>query len=191
LGGYFLLRNTAVKMGADVLRLWRRGVVHIPADVEVEVVLAEFGDVHDAGEAWDVAVLLEGGDDLLGVLRLQIVLGAASGVLAVGVDEEDLGATLLGTSGAASQDEDAGRDAGAVEEVRGQADDRFKTVVLDDALADLLLLAAPEEDAVGHDRRAETVWHQDREHVLGEHQVRLLAGLGRETVLEALRVLHA
>ena len=39
----------------------------------------------------------------------------------------------------AAQHQDAGRDAGAVEQVRGQADDGLEPVVLEDALADLAL----------------------------------------------------
>ena len=45
---------------------------------------------------------------------------------------------------------------------------------------DLLLGAAAKQHAVRHDRRDHPAWPQDREHVLREHQVRLLARLRRE-----------
>lgn len=124
------------------------------------------------------------------MLVVEVVLGAAGGVLAVGVDEQDLATALLGAASPAAQDQDAGGDAGSVEQVRRKTDDGFEAIGLDDLLADVLFLTAPEEDAVGHDGGADAVGHQDGQDVLGEHQVRLLAGLGGEAVPEALGVLH-
>ena len=98
---------------------------------------AQLIDVHDAGEAGDVRVGGVGVDDLLGVLRVQVVLRLASGELAVGVDEQHLTLPLGEARPSAAQHQDAGWDAGAVEQVRGQADDSLQPVVLDDALADM------------------------------------------------------
>ena len=52
-------------------------------------------------------------------------------------------------------------------------------------------VAAAEQHAVRHDGRADAVRLQDRQHVLDEHQVGLLAGLRGPAVAESLRVLHA
>ena len=71
--------------------------------------------------------------------------------------------------------QDAGRDAGAVEQVRRQADDGLDEVVVEELLADLLLRAAAEQHAVGHDGGHHAAGLADGEHVLGEHQVGLLA----------------
>jgi hypothetical protein len=65
---YLGYRDSAVEMGADILRLGWGSVVDVAADVEVEVVLGQFGDVDHAGEAGDVLVVVVGGDDLLDVL---------------------------------------------------------------------------------------------------------------------------
>ena len=66
--------------------------------------------------------------------------------LPAGVDEEHAVVRLV-----APEEQDGRRDAGAVEEVGGQADDGVQQVLLDQLLADLALAAAPEEHAVGHD----------------------------------------
>ena len=71
--------------------------------------------------------------------------------------------------------QDAGRDAGAVEQAGGQADDRLEPAVLDEVAARLALLAAAEQHAVGHDGGHPAVGLEHRQHVLDEHQVGLLA----------------
>src|SRR5215218_4281151 len=98
--------------------------------------------------------------------------------LAVGVYEEYLALALFGLLAGRAHDEDAGGDAGAVEEVRSEADDGFEGVGLDEPLPDLLFGAAAEEDAVGHDGRHHATTSQGGEHVLSEHEVGLLAGFG-------------
>ena len=74
--------------------------------------------------------------------------------------------------------EHAGGNAGAVEEAGRQADDGLDHVVIDENLADQLFLAAAEQHAVGHDRRHVAVGLEAGQHVLDEHEVGLLAGLG-------------
>ena len=128
--------------------------------------------------------------DLLDVLRPQRVLVLPLGVLGVGVDEEDLVAQAVRL--VARQHQDGGRDARAVEELGRQADDGLDhaAVVGQQPLADLLLLAAAEEHAVGHHHRHLARGLEAGQHVLHEHQVGLLARLRRKAVLEALRPLH-
>ena len=48
-------------------------------------------------------------------------------------------------------DDDAGGDAGAVEQVRGQADDALDVALADKVAADVCLGIAPEQDAVRQD----------------------------------------
>ena len=113
-------------MGAHVLGLGGWGVVHITADVEVPVVgrVADLGDRDAAGVAGHVLVTFEDGDDLLDVLRAEVILGAAGMELGVGVDEKDLatpvggfGRVLRSAGQIGSQHQDAGGDRGAIEEV--------------------------------------------------------------------------
>ena len=106
----------------------------------------------DGGVAGDVGEGVVRRHDLLDVLGEEVVLRAPCSELGVGVDEEHLAATLRRLRSLRSQHEDAGGDAGAVEEVGRQADDRVEEVVVEQALADLSLGAAAEEHAVRHDR---------------------------------------
>jgi hypothetical protein len=84
----------------------------------------------------------------------------------------------------------AGRNASAVEQVRRQADDRLDQILLEELGADFLLGPATEQDALGHDGTDHPLVFAHRQHVLGEHQVRLLAAGRAPTPAEALRELH-
>ena len=68
-----------------------------------------------------------------------------------GVDHED---ALAGGGALLVEHDDAGRDAGAVEEVRGQADDALDVAALDEVAPDDGLGIAAEEHAVGEDAGA-------------------------------------
>ena len=81
------------------------------------------------------------------------------------------------------QHQDAGGDAGAVEEVGRQSDDALDVALPDDALADRRLGAAPEQYAVGVNHRALAGALEAREDVQQEGVVAVL--LGRDAVLEA------
>ena len=121
------------------------------------------------------------------LLRAQPVLVLALPVLAVRVDEQHLVAQRVGLAPVAHQH--ARGDAGAVEEAGRQADDRLDHVVLDQQLADELLLAPAEQHPVGHDRGHVALRLEARQHVLDEHEVGLLAGL-RTPLAEAAREAH-
>jgi hypothetical protein len=103
------------------------------------------------------------------------VLILAGAVLTVGVDEEDVALTVAALAVRLAQDQDAARDAGAVEEIRAEADDRLDAVVLQQFPADVAFLATPEQHAVRHDSGGDAVVFQHGDHVLDEHQVGLLA----------------
>jgi hypothetical protein len=85
----------------------------------------------------------------------------------------------------------AGGDAGAVEQVGGQADHRFQQVGLDHRRADGAFLAAAEQHAVRHHGGDHAAVARHRDHVLQEHQVGLLAAQRHLAVAEALRELRA
>lgn len=120
--------------------------IDVARDVEVVVVV---GDLLRGGA---VGVFIDGlergvgGGDLFEVGLGEEVLVFGVGEFAGGVDEEHVAVGL-----AFVEKEDGGGDAGAEEEVGGQADDGFEEVFLDELLADAALGGTTEEDAVGDD----------------------------------------
>jgi hypothetical protein len=115
--------------GGDVDLLFLLEGVHVAGDVEVEVVLvADLGDGGAVGVLLDIRERAEGGDDLVEVGLAQAGLVLRVLELAAGVDEENIRRLL-----ALVEDQDGGGDAGAEEEIGGQADDAFEEVFLDQA----------------------------------------------------------
>ena len=85
------------------------------------------------------------------ILRAQTILVSVLYEALACVDHENAGArvgVLL------VNHHDAGRDAGAVEEVGRQADDALDQTALDQVFADAGFLVAPEQHTVGQDNRA-------------------------------------
>ena len=180
------LGHPAEHVRPHIMGLGRRSVVGVAADVQVVVVLRQRLVGDHGSEAGDVGVPLVGVDDLLDVLGVEVVLGPARPQLGVGVDEHDLALPLSGFTALGPQDEHAGGDARAVEQVGGEPDDGVEEVVLDEALADMPLSPTSEQDPVGHDRADHAALPQHADHVLHEHQVGLFARLGAEAVGEPL-----
>ena len=148
--------------------------------------ISELG--HEARVLGQFALVGKDEIDLLDVLGAKPVLVLALCVFAIGVDEEDLVLECVGLALVA--DQHAGGDARAVEEAGRQADDGLDAVVIYEELADELFLTTTEQDPVRHDRRHPAVGLEAGEHVLHEHEVRLLAGL-RAPLAEATGELHA
>ncbi|EXI91524.1 MAG: hypothetical protein AW12_01250 [Candidatus Accumulibacter sp. BA-94] len=112
-------------------------------------------------------------------------------VFGIGVDEQHLSAPACRLAvGLRTQHQDAGGDGGAVEQVLRQADDGLDQILIDPLLANLLFLAAPEQHSVGHHGRHHAGRLAHRQHVLGEHQVALLAGGRAPAPAEALGEFH-
>ena len=133
------------------------------------------------GEAVHVLEGFVGLDYPFDMLRVDEIasLALSKVTLLGGVYEEDFAAAVGGLG--LVEDADGDGDAGAGEEVGGQADDGLEQVRLDDALAYLALGAAAEEDAVGHDHADHALGVGDAEHVHEEGQV--APGLGRDGVV--------
>ena len=113
--------------------------------------IADFRQRHHAGVARHLDLAGEDVHDAVDVLGAQAILVAVLDEALGGIDHEDAfaaGGVLL------VQHDDAGGDAGAVEEVRGQADDALDDAALDEAAADDTLGIASEEDAMREDARA-------------------------------------
>ena len=112
----------------------------------------------------------------MNVLGTQEVLRLALAILAVGIDEEhvlSLGGVLF------VDDQNAGRNASAVEQPGRQTDDGLQPAALDEVLARLLFLATAEEHTMGHDGGHFPFRLQHGDHVLHKHEVGLLALLGQ------------
>jgi hypothetical protein len=87
-------------------------------------------------------------DDFVDVHGAEAVFVAVFEVAGAGVDRED---AFAGVGVLLVDDDDAGGDAGAVEEVGGEADDAFDVSPADEIAADFGFGVASEEDAVGED----------------------------------------
>ena len=124
---------------------------------------------------------MEGPGDVLDVAVAQAVLVAALLELPGSVDEQHL--ALARRRLVPVEHQDGRRDAGAVEEVRGKADDRLEQVLPQQPLADLPLHGATEQHAVGYDDAEPARGVQHRHHVLDERQIAL--GLRRHAEPEA------
>ena len=168
----FADRYAAVQMGAHVVRFGRRRIVHIAADVAVVVFRFNVRHRHTLGIAVDVMPGAVGVYDFVDVFRPQVVLRLAFAVFAVGIDEQYLIA-LQGT--VFVQNQNAGRNAGAVEQVAGQANDGFEITSVNEILARLALFSTPEQHAVRHDGGHAAMALEHGQHVLHEHQVSLFA----------------
>ena len=168
--------HAAVQVGAHVVRLGRRRVVHIAADVAVAVFGQDLGIRHAARVGRHVLPGAEHVHDLVDVFRPQVVLCLPFAVFAVGVDEQGV---VARRAACLVQHQDAGRDAGAVEQVGRQPDHRFEHTTFQKQATHLALFATPEQHAVRHHGSQLAVGLEGGQHVLHEHQVGLLALLGQ------------
>ena len=117
------------------------------------------------------------------MLGVEEVLGAALPEEARGVDDQHLLLPLGGLL--AAEDHDAAGEAGAVEEVRRQADDRLDQVLLEQRLADLALGALAEQRALREDdgHAAGSALGHRRDHVLDEGVVAVAVRRAGRTAL--------
>src|SRR2546430_9222270 len=90
-------------------------------------------------------------DDLVNILGAEAVLGAILHEAAVRVDHED---ALACVSVLLVDDDDAGREASAIKEIGGQADDALDIALADKGAADVGLRGATKKDAVRQNARA-------------------------------------
>ena len=140
-------------MRLEVLEVFRLAGIDVARDVEVVVVgrIGDLGHRHHAGITRHFGLPVEHVDDEVNVLRAQAVLVSVLEEALARVDHEDAAA---GVGVLLVEDQDAGGDAGAVEEVGGQADDPLDEAPEDEIPADGCLLVAAEQHAVRQDDRA-------------------------------------
>src|SRR3989338_2358636 len=123
----------------------------IARQVEVELVLLDLPDADQARKAGHIEPPREDVHDLVDVPGAQAILGAVLHEAAARVDHED---ALAGRRVLLVDDHDAGGDAGAVEEVGGQADDALDVPLAHKSATDVGLGIAAKEHAVRQDARA-------------------------------------
>ena len=175
-------------MGLDILRLGIGSVVHISTNVAVVVLVRQFLPRHQPTVFRNHALVRIDIGYLLDILGTKHVLILALVVFTVGVDKEYAFAIFRTLP---VDDKDRRRDSRAVEKLRRQSDHTLKNAAelsVDQLLAITLLFATTEKDTVRHDDRHPSLGLQRRDHVLYEHEVRLL--LPRHPEAETLLELH-
>lgn len=137
--------DAALQMRLDVLHVFRGGRVDVARQIEVEAVGLDLGQRRQARIPGDFQLAGEGVDDLVDVLRPQAVLVAVVDEATASIDHKNAAVAKSAPSRAfLVQHQNAGGDAGAVEQVGGQADDALDETLLDDAGANSRFGPAPE-----------------------------------------------
>jgi hypothetical protein len=168
-------------MGLQVVQVFRFAAVDVSRDVQIVFVrrIGDLADRHHPRVARQLDLLVEHVHDLVDVLGPQTVLVAVFHALLAGVDHEDarphVGVFFV-------DHHDAGRDAGAVEQVGRQPDDALDQAAGDQVPADVGLLVAAEQHAVRHDHRRLALALQRGDDMQQESVVAVLGG--RHAVLE-------
>ena len=138
-------------MPGDVLDVFGLLAVDVARQVEVELVALDLLEGNHARIFLQLQPLVEDVHDLVNIPGAQAVLGTVLHEPAAGVDHEDafsgLGIPLV-------DDDDAGGDARAIEQVGGQADDALDVALADQRAADVGFGIAAEEHAMRQDARA-------------------------------------
>src|SRR5437899_41957 len=133
-------------MPLDVLNVLGLLAVNVTREVEVEIVLLDLLEADHARVFREFQSPIENIDDLMDIHGAEAVLGSILQEAPAGIDHED---ALAGVGIFLVDDDDAGGDTGAVEEVGGQTDDALDVALADEGAADIGLGIATEEDAVG------------------------------------------
>src|SRR5437016_8319788 len=107
-------------MALNVLKILGLLAVDVARQVEIEVIFFDLLDRDHARIFWDFEPPVEDIDDLVNVLGTKAILGAVLHKAHTGIDHED---ALAGVSVLFVDNNDAGGDSGAVEEISGQSDD--------------------------------------------------------------------
>ena len=144
--------DAAAQVALDVLDVLGLPAVDVAREVEVELVLLDLRRSRPCGSISGTSRrLLKTSTILWMSMVAEAVLGAVLHEARAGVDHED---ALAGVGVFLVDDDDAGGDAGAVEEVGGQADDALDVAFADEGAADIGFGIAAEEDAVGQNAGA-------------------------------------
>lgn len=126
------------RMSLDVLNILGLLTVNVTRDIEIEVVLLDLLDTHHAGVFGYLQPLVEDIDDLVQVAVTQAVLVAIFQVATAGVHHEDpVGARRALPVPLLVDDDDAGGNTSAIEQVGRQTDDPFDIALANEVFADV------------------------------------------------------
>ena len=137
-----------MKVRPHIVRLRWRSIVHVATDIAVPLLVPQLTDRHTPRVFRNLQSLAVGVADLFDVLLPEPVLRFALSKFPVGIDEEHI---LAFSRSLLVNHKDSGRDAGAVENLRRQSDDRIELPRSDKFLPTVTLLSATEENAMRHD----------------------------------------
>ena len=132
-------------MAFDVLNVFGLLAVNVAREIEVEIVFLDLVDTDRAGILRHIQPLVEDIDYLVDVHRAKTVLVSVLKVARAGVDHED---AFSGVGVFLVDDDDAGGNAGSVEEVCWQADDALDLALADECTANVGFRIASEQDTV-------------------------------------------
>ena len=144
-------RDAAVQMTADVLDILGFLGIDIARQIEIEVVLRDLVMRHQPRIAGVCFRVGEDVDDLMQIALTQPVLGAVLNEALAGIDHED---ALADGGVVLVEHENAGGNAGAVEEIGRQADDALEKAGANELGADHGLGATAKQHAVGQNAGA-------------------------------------
>jgi len=119
--------------------------VDVARDIQVEFVLLNFQGADHARVFGNLQPFVENIDNPVDVHVAQAVLVTVFDVAAAGIDHED---AFAGMGVFLVDNDDTGRNAGAVEQIGRQADDAFDVTFSDQVLADVGFGVAPKQYAV-------------------------------------------
>ena len=152
-GIYICCGNTAMQMGINVLQIFRRRTVDITGDIQVILVfLLDLIIGNKPGILGIVCdLLIECGDDFVDVPLTKAVLVAVLNEVMAGINHKD---TLALGGISLIDDDNAGRDTGAIKQVGGQADDALDIALVNNSFADSRLRIATEQNTMGKNDRS-------------------------------------
>ena len=144
--------NTALEMAGNVLKVFRRLAVNVSREVEIELIFFDLIKGNHASELGDINLFIKDIDDFVNVLITKSIFWAVFGKAAAGIDHEQ----TLFTRGPQMcfglvDDDDAGWNPCAIEEVRGETDDAFDVSLADKVSSDLCFCIPSKEGAMGED----------------------------------------
>ena len=172
-----------MQMGVNVLQIFRRRAVNVTGDIQVILVfLLDLIIGNKAGILEIVCdLLIECGDDFIDVPLTQAVLIAVLNEVVAGINHKD---TLALGGISLIDDDNAGRDTGAIKQVGGQADDALDIALVDNGFTDGCLCIATEQNTVGKNDRSLTGAFQGLQNM---EQPRKVAVLFRRSVAIAIK----
>lgn len=146
-------RNASMEMGFNILQIFRGGTVNIPGDIQIVLVLDLDFIVRNETSILGICgnLLVEGGHNLIDIPLPQTIFAAILHEVMAGIDHKD---ALALVSIRLVQNNNTGRDSGAVEQICRQADEALDIAFVDDGFSNGGFCIASEQNTMGQDNRS-------------------------------------